>query len=285
MTPSIRGPEGRPNLRRGVIILPSAFTMANLFFGVWAIVSAAEGQLIWAGWFIIFSGILDMLDGRIARFTRTGSGFGAELDSLVDAISFGVAPGLILYYQFYSVGTWSWLISFIYVSAVVVRLARFNVEQSGGAKRYFLGLPSTTAGMTLAAFYPFSQTPLFQEQLSTLPWAQVMGVMTILLCALLLSHIPYAKVPRVTFRSPKGILTSALMFGGMIAAITVPRYYFFPALVLYILWGLVKAFLLGLQEGVPDTDPLLEEDDDPGDQRPIDYGQLSPDRSNRTSSG
>ena len=106
-------PRRRPQLQKGIIILPSAFTMANLFFGVWAIVSAAEGQLIWAGWFIIFSGILDMLDGRIARFTRTGSGFGAELDSLVDAISFGVAPGLILYYQFYSVGTWSWLISLL----------------------------------------------------------------------------------------------------------------------------------------------------------------------------
>jgi CDP-diacylglycerol--serine O-phosphatidyltransferase len=261
-----------------VIILPSAFTMANLFFGIWAIVAAAEGQLIWAGWFIIFSGILDMLDGRIARFTRTGSGFGAELDSLVDAISFGVAPGMILYYQFYAEGAWSWLISFIYVSAVVVRLARFNVEQSGGAKRYFLGLPSTTAGMTLAAFYPFSQTPLFQAQLATLPWAQIMGVVTILLCALLLSHIPYAKVPRISFGSARGIFTSIFLLAAMITAITVPRYYFFPALAIYILWGLVKAFLLGLQEGVPETDPLLEDDDD-GEDRPIDYGQLSPDRS------
>jgi hypothetical protein len=105
-----------------------------------------------------------------------------------------------------------------------------------------------------------------------------MGVVTILLCALLLSHIPYAKVPRISFGSARGILTGAFLFAALITAITVPRYYFFPALTIYILWGLVKAFLLGLQEGVPDSDPLLEEDDD-GEDRPIDYGQLSPNRS------
>ena len=83
----------RASLQRGVIILPSAFTLGNLFFGMYAIVASTRGDFIWSAWFIVWAGILDLLDGRVARFTRTGSKFGAELDSLVDAVSFGVAPG------------------------------------------------------------------------------------------------------------------------------------------------------------------------------------------------
>ena len=89
----------RETLQRGVIILPSAFTLGNLFFGIYAMVAASRGDFVWAGWFIIFAGVLDMLDGSVARFTRTGSHFGAELDSLVDAISFGVAGGRHLLYR------------------------------------------------------------------------------------------------------------------------------------------------------------------------------------------
>ncbi|HBD98619.1 MAG TPA: CDP-diacylglycerol--serine O-phosphatidyltransferase, partial [Gemmatimonadetes bacterium] len=73
------------------------------------------GDLVWAGWFIVFAGTLDMLDGSVARFTRTGSRFGAELDSLVDVISFGVAPGFIIYEIFFVDAQWAWLLSFVYI--------------------------------------------------------------------------------------------------------------------------------------------------------------------------
>ncbi|NNM04661.1 MAG: CDP-diacylglycerol--serine O-phosphatidyltransferase, partial [Gemmatimonadetes bacterium] len=164
-------PRRRPQLRQGIIILPSAFTLGNLFFGIYALITAARGDLIWAGWFIVFASVLDLADGRIARFTRTGSSFGAELDSLVDAISFGVAPSFILYQLFLSETAYGWVLSFAYVTAVVLRLARFNVEQGGGAKTHFHGLPSPTAGMILATFYPFSQTYYFQTYLGDLPWS------------------------------------------------------------------------------------------------------------------
>ena len=87
-----------PNLQRGIIVLPSALTLGNLFLGLWAIVSAARGEFQTAAWLIVLAGIVDMMDGRVARATKTGSQFGEELDSLVDAISFGVAPGLIVYF-------------------------------------------------------------------------------------------------------------------------------------------------------------------------------------------
>jgi CDP-diacylglycerol--serine O-phosphatidyltransferase len=273
----------KETLQRGVIILPSAFTLGNLFFGIYAIVAATRGDLVWAGWFIVIAGTLDMLDGRIARFTRTGSRFGAELDSLVDAISFGVAPGYIMYQLFFADTQWSWTLSFVYITAVVVRLARFNVEQGGEAKRYFHGLPSPAAGMFLASYYPFSQTDLFEAYLSELPWGQIVAMGIVIVSVLLVSHIPYGKVPRIGLRTAKGLANTAFVIVGLFAALAVPRYYFFTALLLYIMWGLVKSVLLGLLDRLPGGDPLLDEEEEGEDSasdreevRVLDYGELGP---------
>ncbi len=142
-------------MRQVVVVMPSAFTLGNLFFGIWAIVSAYNGNFRWAGWFIVFAGILDMLDGRIARLSKTGTRFGAELDSLVDVVSFGVAPALIMYFlEFSDAGQFAWVICCIYVVAVAIRLARFNVMAAGKPSGWFTGLPSPAAGMTLAMLLP-----------------------------------------------------------------------------------------------------------------------------------
>jgi CDP-diacylglycerol--serine O-phosphatidyltransferase len=220
---------------------------------------------MWAGWFIVFAGALDMLDGSVARFTRTGSRFGAELDSLVDAISFGVAPGLILYEVFFTDTQWSWLLSFVYITAIVVRLARFNIEQGGEAKRHFHGLPSPAAGMTLASFYPFSQTPFFEAYLSDLPLHQVVGVGVVLIAVLLVSHVPYARFPKIGVRSRKGIANTVFVFALLFIALSFPRYYFFTAGILYIAWGLLKSVILGLLDRLPGGDPLLDEEDEDDD--------------------
>ena len=265
-------------LQRGIIILPSAFTLANLFFGFYAIVAATRGDMVQAGWFIILAAVLDLLDGRVARFTRTGSAFGEELDSLVDAISFGVAPAFIMYTLYFSDANWSWTLPFTYVTAVVVRLARFNLEQGGEAKTQFHGLPSTTAGMLLAAYYPFSQTPLFQEFLVDMPWPRILGVVMILLSALMLSHVPYAVMPRISFKTRRGVLTTMWLIANMIAAITIPRYYFFPMLVMYAVWGLTRSVIAGLLERLPDRDPLLDAEisEEEDEVRSLDYGHLTP---------
>ena len=272
-------PRRHANLQRGVIILPSAFTLGNLFFGIYAIVAAARGDFLWAGWFIIFAGVLDMLDGRVARFTRTGSAFGAELDSLVDAISFGVAPGFIMYQLFFAADEgWSWILTFVYVTAVVVRLARFNVEQGGEAKRYFHGLPSPSAGMALASYYPFSQTAFFGTYLADLPWQQIMGIGMVLLAVLMVSHVPYARVPKIGLRTARGIVNTVVALAALFLAIAVPQYYFFSVLLLYITWGLVKSVLIGFLDRLPGGDPLLDEDEDDvrTEQRDLDYADLGP---------
>jgi len=271
-------PPSRQTLQRGVVILPSAFTLGNLFFGIYAMVAASRGDFLWAGWFVIFAGTLDVLDGSVARFTRTGSRFGAELDSLVDAISFGVAPGFIMYRLFFADTQWSWIVSFVYVTAVVVRLARFNIEQGGEAKRHFNGLPSPAAGMTLAAFYPASQTSLFQAYFSDLPWPNIMGVGMVLLGVFLVSHVPYARFPKIGLCTRKGIVNTIFVLGCLFAALSVPRYFLFSIGLLYIAWGLVKSVLLGLLDRLPGGDPLLDEDEDEdvAEIRSLDYGELHP---------
>jgi len=271
----------RPALARGIIILPSAFTLGNLFFGLMAIVEVIRGDYLDAGWFIVFAGVLDVLDGRVARFTRTGSAFGAELDSLVDAISFGVAPAVLMIHLFFLEGDWSWTVAFVYATAVVVRLARFNIEQAGRAKRHFVGLPSPAAGMILATYVPFSTTALFAEHLTSYPWPRIAAVSMVLLSVLMVSQIPYAPVPRIGFRTWKGRLNSAVVGSCLLAAILIPRYFFFSFLVVYTIWGLVRSVGLGLLDRLPDRDPLLDEDEDEDDPawpneevRPLDYTEL-----------
>jgi len=234
---------------------------------------------VWAGWFIVFAGTLDMLDGSVARFTRTGSRFGAELDSLVDVISFGVAPGFIIYEIFFVDAQWAWLLSFVYITAVVLRLARFNIEHDGEAKRHFHGLPSPAAAGTLATYYPFSQTAFFETYLSDLPWAQIMGVGMVLLGVLLVSHVPYAKVPKIGVRTAKGALNTVFVLSNLFAALAVPQYYFFSVGILYLSWGLIRSVLLGLLDRLPSGDPLLEEDednlDDRAEVRTLEYSDFS----------
>jgi CDP-diacylglycerol--serine O-phosphatidyltransferase len=268
-------------LQRGVIIVPNALTIGNLFFGIWAIVSAANGQFQRAAWLIVLAGITDTLDGRVARVTQTGSRFGEELDSLVDAISFGVAPALILYHLFLTDGTYGWVASFFYASATVIRLARFNVEQAGHAKTVFHGLPSPAAGMTLATFHPFSQTALFQQHLTGFQWPAIMIALMVVLGLLMMSHVPYPVVPKFGFRSARGILTGIFLLSMITLAVLIPALFFFPALMGYVAYGVGRSTVLGFFERLPDRDPLLDEDD--GDEagaelREIDYGELTPHR-------
>ena len=166
-------------MRRVVIIVPSLFTLFNLFFGIWSMVHASRGEFYPASWFIVFAGILDSLDGRVARLSNTGTRFGAELDSLVDIVSFGVAPAFLLYeLNFASMGPAAWVFCYFYVMGAAIRLARFNVTQAGRAKEAFIGLPSPAAGMTLATYYPFSQTSLFRAHFTQVPGQLLLSVLS-----------------------------------------------------------------------------------------------------------
>jgi CDP-diacylglycerol--serine O-phosphatidyltransferase len=244
-------------------------------------VLATRGDFQTAGWCIVGAALLDMMDGRIARFTSTGSRFGAELDSLVDAISFGVAPGLVIYQLFFTGQSWSWVLSFLYICGAVIRLARFNIEQGGHAKRYFHGLPSPTAGMILATIYPFFTAPRVVEIFGGLPSAQVAGMIMIVLALLMLSHVPYPLVPKLSFRGFVPTLVSLWVLGCIAVAFIIPEYFLFPFLSAYTVWGIVKGTALGLLERLPEQDPLLdteEDEEEEGELRAMDYSEITPSR-------
>ncbi len=232
-------------LRRVVIVVPSLFTLFNLFFGIWAMVLATRGEFYRAGWFIVFAGILDTLDGRVARISGTGTRFGAELDSLVDIVSFGVAPAFLMYQvEFTSGGPAAWIFCYFYVMAAAIRLARFNVTQAGRAKTYFIGLPSPAAGMTLATYYPFTQTALY-GQLHGLPWHLVLTFLMIGLTILMVSNVHYPTLPRAGFRTLHGLLGLALIVVILVFGIWRHDVFLFPLGITYMFFGVGRAILLG----------------------------------------
>ena len=245
----------RPTIRRAVVYLPNGFTLFNLFCGIFAIVLASRQNFARAALFVFLGGIADALDGRVARATGSGSRMGEELDSLVDAISFGFAPAMIMYFAVLNTENWQWLFVFLYTACAVLRLARFNVEQAGRAKTYFHGLPSPAAGLTLATYYWFSQTPLYNETiilftdnktLSELPWHTMLPGLMGLLAVLMVSNVPYSAVPTIGWRSLKQIAASLVLVIALIGAFFRPRQFFFPALLAYVLYGALKWIVLGL---------------------------------------
>src|SRR6266705_931788 len=225
---------------------PHARALFNLFFGIWAMVLASRAEFYRAGWYIFFAGILDALDGRVARLSKTGSRFGAELDSLVDAVSFGVEPAFLVYQlEFASAGEAEWIFCYFYVMAVTIRLARFNLTQAGRSKRYFIGLPSPAAGMTLATFYPFTTTDLYQQLFRFLPRHHLMQLLMILLTILMVSNVRYATLPRAGFRSLRGLLGLATILFILIFGILEHDAFFFPLGIAYMAYGVLRATMLG----------------------------------------
>ncbi|MEO6444979.1 MAG: CDP-diacylglycerol--serine O-phosphatidyltransferase [Gemmatimonadaceae bacterium] len=259
----------RPQPRRAVVLLPNGFTLMNLFFGVFAIVAASRGDYSRAGTYIVFGGVADALDGRIARATNSGSRFGEELDSLVDAISFGLAPAMIMYFAVLNQQGWDWIFCFMFTMCAVIRLARFNVEQAGRRKTHFTGLPSPAAGGTLATYYWFSQTELYtQTMIANLPWHQMLRFIMLGLSFLMISNVQYAALPTIGYRTVREILGSVLVLGTVIGVIFLPKQFFFPAAMAYVLYGVVATVFIGLLDRLPAG---VSDDDDEEARDGADY--------------
>jgi CDP-diacylglycerol--serine O-phosphatidyltransferase len=160
-----------PRLRRkGIYILPNAVTLAALFAGFYAIVSAMNGRFEMAAIGIFCAAILDSLDGRVARMTNTQSAFGEQMDSLCDMVSFGLAPALIVYeWSLKGLGKVGWLAAFIYCSAAALRLARFNTNIGIVDKRFFQGMPSpAAAALVIGLIYVMDDAGFTNA--SKIPW-------------------------------------------------------------------------------------------------------------------
>lgn len=144
----------KERLRRGIYILPNIFTSLNIFCGFYAIISSIDGRFCAAAISIIIAVVFDALDGKIARATNTTSKFGVEYDSLADLISFGLAPGVMMYlWALKPMGRIGWLAAFLFMVCGALRLARFNTHLCTISSEYFVGLPiPAAAGMAATTF-------------------------------------------------------------------------------------------------------------------------------------
>ena len=203
----------RRGLRHGVSLLPSLFTVANLFCGWACVVHAMRGDLETAAPFIGFAMVLDMLDGRIARMTGTTSEFGVQLDSLADLISFGMAPAILAFqWGLAPLGRLGWAVGFLFVTAAALRLARFNI-QTPSDKRYFVGMPSPAAAAVPAAtvFYFPDGMQTYQQALPALAVVLVPAL-------LMVSTIRYRSFKTIdlgTKRSYRGLILLAALIAAV----------------------------------------------------------------------
>lgn len=176
--------------KRGIYLLPNLFTISAMFFGFYAIILAMQTHFEHAALAIFMAMFLDSLDGRVARLTQTQTIFGAELDSLSDLVGFGLGPGLVLYlWQLHRYGKVGWIIAFVYMVAVALRLARFN-SQPAHDKVFFKGMPCPApAGLLAALLWNSEQLgwTFFDQQLGGIVLMTFMAGLALLM----VSNVPF----------------------------------------------------------------------------------------------
>ena len=250
----------RQRMGMHIYVLPNLVTTGNMFFGFYAIIQAIKGEYIQAAYMIVAAAVFDLLDGRLARLTRSTSQFGAEYDSLCDLVSFGVAPGLLLYlWALQPFGRIGWLVSFLFAACGALRLARFNVQSHVIEKAYFQGLPiPMAAGIVASSVLAFNDLEI---QASHNIW--LLG-MAVLLAFVMVSTFRYRSFKDIDLkrRLPFTYLVAGV---GVIALIAIrPEVTLF---FLFIGYALMGALFGILRLGKPPSAPTLvvtpiEEGDD-----------------------
>ncbi|MCY4657165.1 MAG: CDP-diacylglycerol--serine O-phosphatidyltransferase [Gammaproteobacteria bacterium] len=247
--------------RRGVYLLPNLITTGAMFGGFFAIVAGVDGKFMAAAVAVFISMVLDALDGRVARLTKTESSFGAQFDSLSDMVAFGVAPALIVFeWGLQSLTTFGWLATFVYMACAALRLARFNIS---GDSRFFTGLPSPMAACVLAGgVWLFSDIGVVEPSL----WISIgAAFLVVTIGILMVTNVRYfsPKVFRVKGRVPFVVLVLTTL--GLAIIFANPPLVLFTVGVGYTLSGPVN-LLWEMYRGPRESDEEIEEEDLDEDQ-------------------
>ncbi|MBZ2190570.1 CDP-diacylglycerol--serine O-phosphatidyltransferase [Alcanivorax sp. JB21] len=200
---------------KGVYLLPNLITTAALFAGFYAIVAAMNGMFGHAAIAILVAGILDGMDGSVARMTNTQSRFGAEYDSLSDCVAFGVAPGLVAYsWGLSELGNLGWAAAFIYLACAALRLARFNVQAASSDKRFFTGLPSPSgAGLVATLVWLGASREIDGNDISYLVAFFTAGAGLLMVSSIRYNSFKEFSIGRVPFRMLLGVIVAfAIVF-------------------------------------------------------------------------
>lgn len=224
--------------RRGIYLLPNLFTTAALFAGFYAIVMAMNKVYDNAAVAIFIAMILDALDGRVARLTRTQSAFGAEYDSLSDMVCFGAAPALIMYeWALKGLGRFGWIAAFVYCTGAALRLARFNTNIEIVDKRFFQGLPSPAAAALIAGFLWLAIDNKVPVSEYGMPW--VAACLTLYAGITMVSNVPFYSFKDINLRRSVPFAVILLIVLGFVLVISDPPIVLFLLFVAYGLSGYV----------------------------------------------
>lgn len=263
-------------------VLPSLFTLGNLLcgFGALAVVAHAEGnswdrELVVASWLILFAMIFDLLDGKVARWTRFTSDFGGELDSLCDMVTFGAAPGLIVYLLSYRIfhfaGPIAVLLGGCYIMATALRLARFNVANSHDEEshQFFQGLPSPAAAGAVASLVILDQHLIeghrlmgFAKHDASLA-LEILPYVALASAALMVSNVPYVHVTNLLLkrrRRPPELILLGVVFTFFL--IRQPEVTFFCVFGGYLCCPLASVFLMKKEELAEEVLEAEEDEDE-----------------------
>lgn len=222
--------------RRGIYLLPNLFTTAALFAGFYAIVMAMNQRFDNAAVAIFIAMILDTLDGRVARLTRTQSAFGAEYDSLSDMVCFGAAPALIMYeWALKDLGRPGWIAAFVYCAGAALRLARFNTNIEVVDKRFFQGLPSPAAAALIAGFLWLAIDNKIPVGEYGMPW--VAACLTLYAGITMVINVPFYSFKDINLRRSVPFAVILLIVLGFVLVISDPPIVLFLLFVAYGLSG------------------------------------------------
>jgi len=237
---------------RGIYALPNILTSFNLFFGFYATVAAINQKFVAAAAAILIGVVFDILDGKVARATKTTSKFGVEYDSLADLMTFGLASGLMLYpWVLKPLAQFGWLGAFLFLACGALRLARFNAQGQNSAP-HFTGLPiPAAAGMS-------ASTVLFFSKIGFTPSPVAILILLYFLSFLMVSTLPFKSFKHVELfhRMKFNVLVAAVLMMIFIAAM--PSIALFMIGAAYILSSLIQAFRLHLKRGSELSETLAE---------------------------
>jgi len=221
-------------------IVPSFFTVGNMFCGFFSVTSAMNGNFELAAWLIFAAAFLDTMDGKVARMTDSASQFGVEYDSLADVISFGFAPSFLIYtIYFHELNTVGLLISFVPLLFGSIRLARFNSQLEGFDKTHFSGLPIPIAALAITSAILFS-LHYFDDPIK---YPKVLLVLIFFVSVLMVSTVRYEIMPNLSLKgSIANKVKLALIIIGILIIIYTPHKLIFPVIMLYIIAGVIRWF-------------------------------------------
>lgn len=215
-------------LQRGVYLLPSLFTTGNMLLGFYALISGLGGHFERACLLVFIAGVLDHLDGRIARMTGTESEFGREYDSLADLFTFGATPALLAYlHGAHELERAGWLAAFFYMACAAVRLARFNVQTRIVDSRFFVGLPSPAAAGAVCSLLYFVDEPHGR------PWSLLLIATLVLIGLLMVSTFRFVSFKKINLRERHSYRALLPIIAAGLVALFEPKASFLVAAAIY----------------------------------------------------